>query len=144
VTYLVDTNVLVYAFDAGDPERSARASTWLDALIERRSGVLSVQGLSEFANVVLRRMRPAWSTSDASATVLDLARAFDVVPVTPHVVVEALRGVRAHGLSFFDAQMWAVAQLHQIPYLLTEDMASGATLDGVTIVDPFTTEPTTG
>lgn len=142
MTYLVDTNVLVYAFDAGDPVRSASASSWLEALIQRRSGVLSVQALSEFANVVLRRMKPAWSATDASSTVLDLARAFDVVPVTPHVVAEALRGVHQHGLSFFDAQMWAVAQLHQIPYLLTEDMASGATLDGVTIVDPFTTEPT--
>ena len=144
MTYLVDTNVLVYAFDAGDPVRSAKATAWLDALIERRAGAISVQALSEFANVVMRRMQPAWSTSDASATVLDLARAFDVVPVTPHVVVEALRGVGQHGLSFFDAQMWAVAQLHQVPYLLTEDMASGATVDGVTIVDPFTTEPTSG
>ena len=144
MTYLVDTNVLVYAFDAGDPVRSARAAAWLDALIERRAGAISIQALSEFANVVVRRMQPPWSTSDASATVLDLARAFDVVPVTPLVVAEALRGVGQHGLSYFDAQMWAVAQLHQIPYLLTEDMASGANVDGVTIVDPFTTEPTSG
>lgn len=140
MTYLVDTNVLVYAFDAGEPERSARARAWLDALLERGNGALSVQALSEFASVAMRRMRPAWSAGEASATVLDLARAFEVVPVTPLVVAEALRGVGQHDMSFYDAQMWAAARLHQIPYLLSEDMASGATVDGVTVIDPFATE----
>ena len=142
MTYLVDTNVLVYAFEAGDQERSARAAAWLDALLQRGVGALSVQALSEFAHVAMRRMQPAWSADEASATVLDLSRAFDVVPVTPLIVVEALRGVAQHGMSFFDAQMWAVARLHQIPYLLTEDMASGATIDGVTVIDPFAADPT--
>ena len=140
MTYLIDTNVLVYAFDAGERERSAKARAWLDALLQRGNGALSVQALSEFANVAMRRMRPAWSAGDASATVLDLSRAFDVVPVTPLVVAEALRGVAQHGMSFFDAQMWAAARLHQIPYLLTEDMAGGATVDGVTVIDPFATD----
>lgn len=139
---MVDTNVLVYAFEAGDPERSARAAAWLDALLQRGVGALSVQALSEFAHVAMRRMQPVWSADEASSTVLDLSRAFDVVPVTPLIVVEALRGVAQHGMSFFDAQMWAVARLHQIPYLLTEDMASGATIDGVTVIDPFAVDPT--
>ena len=142
MTYLIDTNVLVYAFDAGDRERSARARAWLDALVDRGVGALSVQALTEFANVALRRMQPAWSARDVSATVLDLSRAFDVVSVTPLVVVEALRGVDEHGMSFFDAQMWAAARLHQVPYLLTESMATGTTVDGVTVVDPFGTDPT--
>ncbi len=141
MTYLIDTNVLVYAFDKGDPVRSSRARAWLDLLIDRGEGALSVQALREFANVVMRRMTPAWSASAAAGTVRDLARAFGVVPVTPAIVVEALRGVEAHGMSFYDAQMWAAAQLNQIPYLLTEDMATGATFDGVTIVDAFATEP---
>lgn len=144
MTYLIDANVLVYAFDAGDRKRSARARAWLDALVERGAGALSVQALTEFANVALRRMHPAWSARDVSATVLDLSRAFDLVSVTPLVVVEALRGVDQHGMSFFDAQMWAAARLHQIPYLLTEDMAVGTTVDGVTVVDPFATEPARG
>lgn len=139
--YLVDTNVLVYAFDVGDPERAARARVWLDALMERGVGALSVHALTEFANVALRRMQPAWHPGDVSTTVLDLSRAFDVVPVTPLVVVEALRGVDQYGSSFFDAQMWAAARLHQIPYLLTEDMAGGTTIDGVTVIDPFVTDP---
>lgn len=55
------------------------------------------------------------------------------------VVLEALRGVQDHHLSFFDAQMWAVARLNEIPALLTQDMATGSTVAGVMIVDPFET-----
>ena len=44
-------------------------------------------------------------------------------------------------MSFLDAQMWAVAKLYQLPYLLTEDMATGATIEGVMIIDPFSLPP---
>ncbi len=70
-----------------------------------------------------------------------LTRVFKTVPVTAAVGAEALRGVRDHGKSFFDAQMWAAARLNEVPLLLTQDMAHGATLDGVTIVDPFAVPP---
>jgi predicted nucleic acid-binding protein len=45
------------------------------------------------------------------------------------------------GCCRFDAQMWAAAQLNQIPYLLTEDMATGRAIDGVTIIDAFSAAP---
>jgi predicted nucleic acid-binding protein len=48
---------------------------------------------------------------------------------------------RARAVAWFEAQMWAAAHLHQVPFLLSEDMAAGATYDGVTIVDPFETPP---
>lgn len=138
--YLVDTNVLVYALDESDLPRQARAVTWLDHLLTTDSGALSAQALTEVANVCLHRLAPRWQVDRVSDHVQALARAFHVLPVTPAVVVEALRGVGQYQLSYFDAQMWAVARLHQIPALLSENMASGASLDGVLIVDPFTTE----
>ena len=44
-------------------------------------------------------------------------------------------------MAYYDAQMWAIARLHQIPNLLTEDMDSGAIIDGVMFLNPFS-EPT--
>ncbi len=138
---LIDTNVLVYAIDPAEGERRARATAWLEALARSRSGVLSTQALSELANVGLRRRRPHLDP-DELTTLLDALRdAYEVLAVTPAIVREALRGVRDHQLSWFDAQMWAAAHLHQVPFLLSEDMAAGATYDGITIVDPFVTPP---
>ena len=138
---LVDTNVLVYAVDFDAGERRALAMAWLAFLTRSRSGVLSAQALSELANVGLRRRRPRLEVGELDALIDTLCGAFEVVPVTPAIVREALRGVRDHRLSWFDAQMWAAAHLHQVPYLLTEDMAAGASYDGVTIIDPFAAPP---
>jgi len=141
VDYLVDTNVLVYALDAGDTTRHERARDWLTFLVEQENGALSTQALTELANVCLNRLNPRWEPSAVIAHLGDLSLTFDVLPVTTAVVSEALRGVQEHQMSFFDAQMWAVARLNQLPYLLTEDMATGATIDGVRIIDPFSLAP---
>ncbi len=45
---LVDTNVLVYAYDRAKPERQQRAFEVLDFLSMSNTGVLSTQVLSEF------------------------------------------------------------------------------------------------
>jgi predicted nucleic acid-binding protein len=140
VRTLIDSNVLVVAIDPEEDERRARAASWLDALARSRSGVLSTQALSELANVGLRRRTHV--DARELATLIDALRdTYEILPVTPAIVQEALRGVRDHQLSWFDAQTWAAAHLHQVPFLLSEDMAAGAKYDGVTIVDPFATPP---
>lgn len=139
--YLVDTNVLVYALDANELARRARAIAWLTYVTELDIGVLSSQALSELANVCLHRLRPKWTPTQVSQHLSALSTAMEVLPLTAAVVNEALRGVKEHHMAYFDAQMWAQARLNQIPYLLTEDMDSGTAIDGVMIVDPFGVEP---
>lgn len=138
--YLVDTNVLVYAIDERDSRNRERAARWLEHLADAGSAALSTQALTELANVCLNRIQPRWSPQEVTDHLWALSRAFEVVPVTPGVVMEAVRGVEQYGLSFFDAQMWAVAKLKEIPILLSQDLATGSTIEGVTFVDPFTTE----
>lgn len=138
--YLVDTNVLVYALDDRHPSQRERAAAWLEHLALEGSAALSTQALTELANVCLKRMQPRWSPTAVAAHLLALSRTFEVVPVTPGVVMEALRGVQQYRLSFFDAQMWAVAKLREIPVLLSQDLATGSTIEGVTFVDPMTME----
>ena len=58
--------------------------------------------------------------------------AFPLLPLTGPVVLEALRGVREHMLSYHDAQIWAVARLGQVAVVLSEDFkAGGGTRRGV-------------
>ena len=37
----------------------------------------------------------------------------------------------------WDAQIWAVARLHGIPAILSEDFSSGSVVDGVGFLNPF-------
>jgi predicted nucleic acid-binding protein len=60
-----------------------------------------------------------------------------VFAVTQFVVFEALRGARDYQLSYYDAQIWATAKLHQVPTIFTEDFTDGRVVEGVRFVDPF-------
>jgi len=63
--------------------------------------------------------------------------AFPLLPLTGSVVLEALRGVGEHTLSFYDAQIWAVARLGHMGVVLSEDFNPGAVLDGVSFTNPL-------
>ncbi len=137
---LLDTNVLVYTCDPGEPVKCDQAARVLRALGQSGSGRLSVQGLSEFVSATTRRLRPPLTTSEATQQVERLIATFPIFDRTPMVVLEALRGVRDHQLSFYDAHVWATARLNQVSVIFSEDFNSNATLEGVRFVNPFAAE----
>jgi len=137
---LIDTNVLVYAFDQNDTERQDRALSLLRQLEMQGIGWLSVQALAEFFTAATRRLRPALSPTEALDQLGRLSRTYPILPLTPQVVLEAGRGVRDHRLNYWDAQVWAMAYLHQIPTILSDGFSTGAVLEGVRFVNPFVPE----
>ena len=137
---LLDTNVIVYACDPGEPVKRDQAGRVLRFLEQTGSGRLSVQGLSEFVSATTRRLRPPLTAAEATQQVERLILSFPVFDLTPMVVLEALRGVRDHHLSYYDAQGWATARLNQVPVILSEDFNPNATLEGVRFVNPFATD----
>ncbi len=135
---LVDTNVLVYAFDLAEAEKRARAITLLDELRENALGCISIQCLSEFFNAVTRGKPPKLAIEKALQYTQDYVLAFPTYLLTPSIVLLAARGVRDHSLSFYDAQIWACALSNDVPVIFSEDFQDGQVLDGITFVNPFT------
>jgi predicted nucleic acid-binding protein len=66
--------------------------------------------------------------------------AFPVLPLTGPVVLEALRGIGEHMLSYHDAQIWAVARLGQVGVVLCKDLNPETVLDGVSFTNPLDPE----
>ena len=134
--YVLDTNVLVYALDRREPEKRDRAREVLRRL-GTSGAILPAQVLSEFANVCLRKLEPRPDPAAVQREIERLLLAFPILPLTGPVVLEALRGVREHLLSYYDAQIWAVARLGQVGVILSEDFNPGAVLDGVSFANPL-------
>jgi predicted nucleic acid-binding protein len=134
--YVLDTNVLVYTVDRREPEKRDRAREVLRR-VGASGAVLPAQVLSEFANVCLRKLEPRPDPAAVQREVERLLLAFPILPLTGPVVLEALRGVREHLLSYYDAQIWAVARLGQVGVVLSEDFNPGAVLDGVSFANPL-------
>src|SRR5215207_3524578 len=135
--YVVDTNLLVYALDRREPGKRERAREVLRRVGGAGTAALPTQVLSEFANACLRKLEPRPDPETIRREVERLMLAFPVLPLTGPVVLEALRGVREHLLSYYDAQIWAAARLGQVAVILSEDFNTGVVLDGVSFANPL-------
>ncbi len=140
VDFLLDTNILVYAHDPRDAIKQERALRVLNQVIGTGRAVLSAQCLSEFFAVATRRLPEPLTPAEARTQLERFVRACRVVDVTAAVVLEGCRGVEAHGMSLWDALIWAAAKLNQVPCILTEDAEHGRFLEGVRFLNPFTPE----
>ena len=138
--YLVDTNLLVYTLDRREPEKRERAREVLRRVGGAGTATLPAQVLSEFANACLRKLEPRPDPTTVRREVERLMLAFPILPLTGPVVLEALRGVGEYMLSYYDAQIWAVARLGQVAVILSEEFDPGAVLDGVSFANPLEPE----
>jgi predicted nucleic acid-binding protein len=134
VTVFLDTNVLVYAFDASEPAKRARAVALLED--EALDVVVSAQVLNEFYWTATRKLDPKVPEDVAEEAVRGLALG-RVVPVDAALVEEAIALARRHHLSLWDAGIVVAAQRAGCHELLTEDLANGQAFGGVRVRDPF-------
>ncbi|HMW23239.1 MAG TPA: PIN domain-containing protein [Burkholderiaceae bacterium] len=138
----MDTNVLAYAEGAGDPTRVDRARELLQRLTST-AGVdrlaLPAQVCGELYNVLRRRMYR--SGEEAVCAVMSWVDAFDVAEASWREFQAAFELSSVHGLQFWDALIVCTAAQQRCRILLSEDMHEGFTWRGVTVVNPFATEP---
>lgn len=135
--FLVDTNILIYVYDQTEPRKQALAEEVYDRLILSGQGVISTQIMAEFFNAATRRLTDRMPPEEAYRRLELYERAWNVVAITPPIVLEAARGAVDHQLNFWDALIWATAKLNQIPVILSEDFRSGASLEGVRFINPL-------
>ena len=136
----VDTNVLLYAYDATATVKQPVARATLAGLWAERGGTLSTQVLQEFYNAATRKLTPPMSRSDARE-IIGLYAAWPVVVLDPTLVLAASRLEETHQLSFWDALVLEAARVGGAQRVLTEDMQHGRVIEGVRIETPFVETP---
>jgi predicted nucleic acid-binding protein len=140
VAALVDTNILVYRVDPRFPEKQRLARSLLRRGIAENEIRLPHQAILEFIAATTRRVRqsePLLSRETALEEAEDLLNQFEVVYPNESVVRTAVRGCAAYGLSWFDAHLWAYAEVYGLSPLYSEDFEHDRMLGAVRIVDPF-------
>lgn len=131
----VDTNVLVYAYDRGEPEKQKVALALLEAG-DADSFVISSQVLGEFFTVVTRKLATPLHHDEAASAVLALSD-LAVVPVDASLVREALDLLAGEQVSYWDALIVVAARRGGCVRILTEDLRTGGTVSGIRIENPF-------
>jgi predicted nucleic acid-binding protein len=132
----VDTNILVYAFDASAGVKQKVAQALLLHLWDTKTGCLSVQILQEFFNAVTRKIPKPLSIDEAAPIV----SAFSTWPVFAPTEVDVLAAIalcKQAQLSFWDAMLVRAAAESRCVVLWTEDLNDGQVIEGVQIRNPF-------
>ena len=133
----VDTNVLVYARDAGETRKQRLATSWLALLWRERSGRTSVQVLSEYYVTVTRKLTPGLPHAVAWDDVQNLL-SWQPAAVDANILRRARDVEERHHLSWWDSLIVGAAQLQNCAVLLSEDLQDGGVYGSVTVRSPFT------
>jgi predicted nucleic acid-binding protein len=133
----VDTNVFLYARDAGEPVKQPLAAAWLERLWREQLGRTSVQVLSEYYVNVTRKLDPGLPAGDAWDDVTALF-AWRPQPIDDAVMRSAREIEKRHRLSCWDSLVVAAAQIQGCTLLLSEDLQDGGVYGEVTVRSPFT------
>ena len=135
---MVDTNVLVYAVDVDAGDKHRRAEELVQQLIGRDALALSAQVLNEFFAVATKPNKPPALPYDRAVQYIkEYARSSEVLPLNTAVTLRALEAMPRHGLSLWDALIWAAAQENGIAVIYTEDFQHGRDVEGVRFLNPF-------
>jgi predicted nucleic acid-binding protein len=131
-----DTNVLVYADDAGSPKKRDRAITLFTEHLGRGTAVVSLQVLQEYFVAATQKLRVAPEMAQRKVEILARGR---VVRFQASDVIAAIELHRLTQISFWDALIVHAARSAGAAVLYSEDLQPGAVLGGVRVVNPFAT-----
>ena len=131
-----DTNVLVYAVDAGNPQRQAVAIERFGRAVKDDSVVLSTQVLQEFYSVTTRKLKPPLSAREAASQITHLS-AFEVVGATADSVLAAAELAQKHRLQWWDALILEAALRVNAAVLVSHDGQHGRRFGKLVVENPF-------
>ena len=135
--FFVDSNILIYAFDADAEAKRERAVGVIDSLTVSGLGVLSVQVLNEVFSTLTRKKRFALPQPMVAQVVEGYSQIWRVLDLTASIVRDAMRGAMEHQLSYYDALIWAVARHDGLNAILSEDGQHNRIVGGVRYLNPF-------
>ena len=131
----IDTNIFVYSIDDRDLEKKTRARVILHTLSVKHQPVISTQVVQEFYSVATTKLK---AERLIVKQLIHSFRRLEIVNIDLELIEQAIDLNLTTQVSFWDSLIIAAAEKANCKYVLSEDMASGATYRGVTVVNPFT------
>jgi predicted nucleic acid-binding protein len=135
----LDTNILIYAYDASAGQKNRTAKELLVELWKSKTGMLSTQVLQEFFVSVTTKIQKPLSIERTKLIIRDLLH-WEVIINDETSILNAIDIHKKHQFSFWDAMILQAAVNRGARLLYTEDMTHGQVVQGVRIVNPFIEE----
>ncbi len=135
--YFIDTNIFIYLFDKCSPEKSRTSRVIIKEALDKKNGLISFQVVQEFMNAAVKRFPQKMSHKQLRNFFRRILR--PLIGILPDVQIyeDALEINKQYRFSFYDSLIIAAAQSSACNILLSEDLQSDQTIEGVRIVNPY-------
>ena len=141
--FLIDTTLLVYAYDNTDSAKHTIAKNLIDQCWKREvTYTISAQNLAEFVVVVTKKIPTPLPHAVAEQIVKDISlfSHWKVLTYNAATVLSALRLFPSPQKSFWDALLTATMLQHGVYGIYTENAADFQSLQQMVVVNPFATK----
>jgi len=138
--FFLDTNILVYTFDADAPAKQQTARQLILTALNTQQGIISYQVVQEFLNVATRKFSTPLTLADADAYLQKVLMPLcEVFPCIAYYS-KALEISERWGYALYDAMIITAGLDAGCKTLYSEDLQHGQTIQELTIINPFRTE----
>jgi len=131
----LDTNVLVYAYDASHPKKQQIARDLVRRAVAGEI-VTSTQVLGEFAAALLHKLSPKVRPEDVNS-ILDVLAPIRLTVPDGDMVRRAVEAHAAFGIHFYDGMIIAAAERAGCERIWSEDLNPTQKYFGITVTNPF-------
>jgi predicted nucleic acid-binding protein len=133
--YFLDTNIIVYSFEASPKGDIARGL--VREALHSGIGLISYQVVQEFFNVAFRKFQKPMSTGEAEDYFRTVLRPILSVHSSESLIGSAMRLHSQHQLGWYDSFILAAAMEASCEILYSEDMQHDRRFGTLKVVDPF-------
>lgn len=135
--FFLDTNILVYTFDAARPAKQAKARELVENALEHQTGVISYQVVQEMLNVATRKFARPLGPQKAQRYLTEVLEPLCAVFASIDLYGKALALQERWRYSLYDCLIIASALQAGCRTLYSEDLQHGQSIETLTIIDPF-------
>ena len=135
--FFLDTNILVYTFDATAPRKRDRAKALVQSALKTRMGRISTQVVQEFLNVATRKLAVPLSPKDAEDYLRVVLTPLCRHSPDPEFYQRALVLGTSASLSWYDSLIVQAGVDLGCAILYSEDLQHGRVFGGLRVENPF-------
>ena len=135
--YFLDTNILVYSFDARFAEKQQRAQALIAEALQNKSGTISWQVVQEFINVARHRFAKPISIERMTLYFDEVLMPLYSVQSQASLYRKALSIQLETQYRYYDCLIVSAALAANCKILYSEDLQNGREIDGLIIRNPF-------
>ena len=138
--HLIDTNILVYAFDNSEKKKHRTAVDLLKKCFdEKEKFAISSQNLAEFFIVMSSKVKSTVNKKEIQDIVENIIEfeGFYKINYDEHTVLQAIDIHRKYNVDFWDALIASTMLNNGINYIYTENIKDFRKIPNITSLNPF-------